>query len=182
MVEEVGEASALVGMVALVQGRWKDVFRVEFIDAVQRSGEVAASVFDTHLCFAEYRLYGLSTRREIEAYGTGLLDIARRSGSVHGQALAQLLLGEAELLSGRFEAAQRHLTRSDELHGQAGAAAGRAPVMRHLADVAVAWGDARRARRLLKNGLQLATASPMAAHVVVKIHEGLVRVASGRGE
>jgi DNA-binding SARP family transcriptional activator len=179
---EVGEASALLGIVANTRGRWKDVFRAEFIDAVQHSREITAQVFDAHLCIAEFCLFGLSGSEEMARYAKELLEISRGKGSIHGRALAELLLGEAALIADRLDSACEHLTAAKDLHRQAGAVGGQVIAIQRLADHATAKGDHGRAGRLLWAGLQLAGSSAMAPHLMVRMHEGLVAAADGPAE
>ena len=51
---EVGEASAILGLVAAARGRWRELFRSEFIQSMQRTPALAPFVFDAHLCLAEF--------------------------------------------------------------------------------------------------------------------------------
>ena len=53
---EIGEASALMGLLAQMQGRWKDVFRTEFIAWVRKFPDKVNMVFNGHLCLAEFCL------------------------------------------------------------------------------------------------------------------------------
>ena len=55
---EVGEASALVGLAAHMQGKWPDIFRTEFVESVRAGAFVTTCVFDGHLCLAEFCLCG----------------------------------------------------------------------------------------------------------------------------
>jgi DNA-binding SARP family transcriptional activator len=180
--KEFGEASALLGIVANERRQWKEVFRSEFIDAVTSSRGIAASIFDAHLCIAEFCLFGLSDHREIVHYASELLQVARRSGSVQGRALAELFLGEGALVSDRLSSAQVHLTNAAEFHRQARAVAGHVITIQRLAELAVARGGHGQAGRLLRGGLRLADSSPMAPHLIVRMHEGLVGAATGLAE
>jgi tetratricopeptide (TPR) repeat protein len=176
LTKEVGEASALLGIVANARGQWRDLFRSEFVDAVQRSSEVTASVFDAHLCIAEFSLYGLSTREEIASCARELLEVAERTGSIHGRALAELLLGEVDLISERLDEAQERLNTAVELHQQVAAVAGQVLAVQRLAESAVAKGDLGPAGRLLRSGIRLAESTSMAPHLMV-MYEGLVAAA-----
>lgn len=46
---ELGEASALLGLIAQARGLWRDRFRTEFLESVRRTPELASFVFDAHL-------------------------------------------------------------------------------------------------------------------------------------
>jgi DNA-binding SARP family transcriptional activator len=176
---EIGEASALLGIVANARGRWKDLFRTEFMDAVQRSRDITAQVFDAHLCIAEFCLFGLSGHQEIAGYAHEILDISQGTGSIHGRAFAELLLGEAELIADRLDSAAEHLNAARELHRRAEAVGGQVIAIQRLADSARAMGENRHAGRLLRGGLRLARSSSMAPHLMVRMHEGLVAAAQG---
>ena len=102
---ELGEASALLGLVAHAQGRWRELFRVEFMDTVRRAPELASFVFDARLCFAEFSLYAPAGHEDIIPFARELLSVAEGAGSIPGQALATLMLGEAASLSGSLDGA-----------------------------------------------------------------------------
>ena len=172
--KEIGETSALLGIIANMSGRWRDMFRAEFEDSVRRSPEIAAFVFDAHLCLAEYSLTGSSGHEEIRGYARSLLRVAEEAGSTQGRALAELMLGEADLFSDRLESAERHLDASASLHEQALAASGRAIAIQRLAETAIARDDRSRADDLLSQGLQLARSSSLAPHLVIRMHAALV--------
>ncbi len=174
---EIGEASALLGIVANMRGRWKELFRAEFVASVRRSPEIAAFVFDAHLCLAEFCLCSPGGHEDIVGYARELRDVAEESGSVQGRALAELLLGEADLFSDRLELADEHLNVAASLHEQAHAPSGQVIALQRLAESAVAKGQRWRAGRLLQRGLRLAEASPLAPHLVVRMHGGLVEAA-----
>jgi DNA-binding SARP family transcriptional activator len=174
---EMGEASAILGIVANMRGRWKELFRSEFIASVRRSPEIASFVFDAHLCLAEFCLCGPTPYEEIVAYARELLDIAEEAGSMQGRALAELLLGEADLFSDRLDAAEEHLEAAARLHEEAAAPSGRIMAMQRLAESAIARGRKWEAGRMLERGLRLAGSSALAPHLVVRMHGGLVESA-----
>jgi DNA-binding SARP family transcriptional activator len=172
---EVGEASAILGLVASAQGRWSELFRSEFIQSVRRTPALVPFVFDAHLCLAEFSLHGVEGREAIASLAEELLTVADQARSVQGQALATLLLGEIDLLSGRLEPAEAHLMRAVELHQQARAPSGQAVSMERVAAVAVARGQYWRAERLLQRALRLATSSRLAPHLLVRVHGAIVK-------
>jgi DNA-binding SARP family transcriptional activator len=174
---EVGEASAILGLVASAQGQWRELFRSEFVQSIQRTPTLAPFVFDAHLCLAEFSLHGVEGCEEMGPFARELLELAKGAGSVHGQALALLLLGEVQLLSGRLEQAQEHLARAAELHEQASAPSGQALSMQRLAEVAIARGQRWRASRLLQPALRLAGSSSLAPHLLVRVHGAMVTAA-----
>jgi DNA-binding SARP family transcriptional activator len=174
---EVGEASAILGLVAAAQGRWRELFRSEFVQSMRRTPALAPFVFDAHLCLAEFSLHGVEGSDEMGPFARELLGLAERAGSVQGQALATLLLGEVELLSGRLEPAQEHLARAAELHQQVSAPSGQALALARIAEVAIARGQRWHAGRLLQRALRLAASSPLAPHLLVRVHGTMVAAA-----
>jgi DNA-binding SARP family transcriptional activator len=175
---EVGEASAILGLVASAQGRWNDLFRSEFIQSVRRTPALVPFVFDAHLCLAEFSLHSVEGCDAIVALARELLTVAEQAGSIQGQALATLLLGEVELLSGELEQAGEHLGRAVELHEQARAPSGQALSMERMAAVALARGQRWHADRLLQRALRLAAASRLAPHLLVRVHGAMIQAAA----
>jgi len=95
LAREVGEASALIGLVAHMQGQWRDLFRAEFIEWVRAKPAFVSNVFDGHLCLAEFCLCSSKGHHDIAASARELLSVAEGAGSVAGRGLASLVLGEA---------------------------------------------------------------------------------------
>jgi DNA-binding SARP family transcriptional activator len=171
---EIGEASALLGILANMRGKWKELFRSEFVASVRRSPEIASFVFDSHLCLAEFCLYGATAYEEIIEYARELLDVAEEARSVHGRALAELLLGEADVFFDHLDAAEEHLAAAVQLHEEARAPSGQAIAIQRLAEIATARGQRWQADRLLRRGLRLAEPNRLAPHLLVRMHGGLV--------
>jgi tetratricopeptide (TPR) repeat protein len=172
------------------RGEWKQRFRAEFIAAVRADPDASAYVFDAHLCLAESCLYGPAGHAGMAEYARELLAIAEPAGSVEGRALAQFLLGEAELLSARLGAAHELLRSAVALYEQAAAASGRAAAaagqaraasgqvlaMHRLAEAAVASGRRKQAAWLLQRSLDMASRCWLEPHAVMRIHGTIVAV------
>jgi len=174
---EIGEASLLLGILANLGGQWKQQFRAEFIAAVRTEPAVSAHVFDAHLCLAESCLCGPAGHVGMAEYAHDLLAIAEQAGSVQGRALAQFLLGEGELLSGRLPAAQQLLTSAAALYERAGATSGQVLAMHRLAEAAVASARRAQASWLLQRSLRLAENCWLEPHALVRVHGMLVAAA-----
>ncbi len=171
---ETGKASAVLGIVANLRGQWQQRFRAEFAAALLLQASSAGYVLDAHMCLAEGCLYGPAGHEEFADYARELLATARQAGSANGQALAELLLGEAEAVSGRLGLAYQLLASSVKLHEQAGATSRHAAAIHRLAQVALASGQRARATWLLQRGLTLADQSWLQPHLAVRIHGTLV--------
>ena len=175
---EMGEASALLGMVANMKGHWQDLFRSEFVASVRAAPELATYVFDAHLCLAEFCLCGPGGHGDVARYARELLQVAQDAGSTQGRALATLVLGEAELFSGRLDTAEELLTEAEQLHAEADAAGGRALAIQRLAEAALARGQRWKAGRLLRRGLRLAEPNWLAPHLLIRFHGAMVQATS----
>ena len=178
LAREVGEASALVGLVAHMQGQWQSLFRSEFLTWASCRDPTAGNVFDGHLCLAEFCLCSATGHAAMAQLAKELLTVAEGVDFVHGRALATLILGKAELFSGRLDTAETLLTRAEELHAEAGAPVGRALALHRLAEVALARGQKWRAGRLLQKGLNIAERTWLAPHLLIRYVALAVEVAS----
>jgi hypothetical protein len=138
---------------------------------------IATAVFDAHLCVAEYLLYGPTPYDEVIALATELRQTAERAGALRAVAFAATLVGEAALLSGDLATAEKELLGAVDLHRDIGAAAGEAHSLQRLAELRLWQGDRAGARALLRRALPLARWSPIAMHLVQRIHGTLVRAA-----
>ena len=100
----------LQGLIAHQRGEWFERFRRELRRTHANPG-LAATVFDAHLCVAEYLLYGPVPYDEVIELAEGLRVRAQRHGALRGVAFATALIGEAALLKGDLDVAERELTR-----------------------------------------------------------------------
>ncbi len=165
---ELGEATAVLGMVAHAQGQWRDLFAAEFAEVLAQRPAFAPFVFDAHLCLAEFSLYGPDSQDEIEPFARRLLATAADAGSSHGQGLAWLMLGEAALFAGRLPEAATNLAWAEQLHRSAGATSALALTLIRAAETEIARGRRRQVARLLDRANATAAAAPLAAHLMVR--------------
>lgn len=180
LAREVGEASALLGMVAHMQGQWPRLFRSEFVAWIDQAPAMVSNIFDGHLCLAEFCLCGADGHERIGDATRELLAAAERTNSIPGRALAMLILGEIQLFGGQLDAARELLLQSAQLHEQAGATAGRVLALQRLAEVALERGQRYRADRLLQTGMRLAESNWLAPHLLMRLQMLRVRCARSR--
>lgn len=166
---ELGEASTLLALISYARGSWHALFRSEFVESVRHPGSLEMAVFDAHLCFQEFYLYGPDGQAAADTFAKDLLDIATRAGSTSGQALATLHLGEFQLLSGEIQAAAETLDRAVELASSAAFPSGTSIALERLAEVEIARGNKGRARALLARARPHAERSSIPSHLVVRL-------------
>jgi DNA-binding SARP family transcriptional activator len=173
---ELGEASALLGMVALARGQWPDRFRQEYADAIRLSMDQAPFVLEAHLCLAEASLTGVDSE-SIASLAHELLPLAVEAGSTPGEALMSLLIGESQLFAGRLDGSREWLSRAAGLYEGMGGDSGRAFALVRLAEVATASGQRPEAARHLATARRLAERSELASHLLVRVFAGMVDAA-----
>jgi DNA-binding winged helix-turn-helix (wHTH) protein/tetratricopeptide (TPR) repeat protein len=166
----------LQGMIAHNRGEWFDRLRRE-LRATSENPQLAAAVFDSHLCVAEYLLYGPTPYAEVLALTRQLREQAERAGVRRGVAFAVTVAGEAALLAGDLDAARADLVEALALHIEMAADTGTAHTLQRLAEVELAAGDRPAAERLLRRALPLARWSPLARHLLQRIYGTLIAAA-----
>ncbi len=171
---EVGEACAVLGIQANIRGVWKDTFRVEVLDSIERYPALTGYVFDAHLCLSEYSLAGPSGHELIRESAAELRRVAVASSSAQGEALADLLEGELELAHGHLKEASALLESAMAKHAAAGAVAGQVLSLQRLAELALVHGESRRATGLVRGALPLARGAWLEPHLVVRLHAVLL--------
>jgi ATP/maltotriose-dependent transcriptional regulator MalT len=107
-----------------------------------------------------------------------LLQVAEQTNSVAGRALATLILGQAELFSGRLDGSERLLARAEQLHVEAEALGGRVLAIQRLAEVALARGQKYNARRMVERALRPAKDSWLKPHLQIRLSALLVQTAA----
>lgn len=139
---------------------------------------LAASVFDGQLCITQRLLYGSRPYEDVIRWTDAFAKEAERLGAARGHAFATTLRGEAELLSGRLDDADRDLRRGREMHHDMGAATGEAFSLQRLAELAAARGDLRGAHRLLDESLAVARESDVGFHLLDRIYGARIALAA----
>jgi len=170
----------LQGMIAHNRGEWFDRLRRE-LRGTTENPQLAETVFDSHLCVAEYLLYGPTPYAEVAALTRQLRDQAERTGARRGVAFAVTVAGEAALLAGDLDTARADLIEAAALHAEMGADTGTAHTLQRLAEVELAAGDRPAAERLLRRALPLARWSPLARHLLQRIYGTLISAAPDAG-
>jgi DNA-binding SARP family transcriptional activator len=169
LAHEVGDAGTLLGLVASWTGRWHEMFRREFAASLGWPAELGAATYDANLCFAEYHLTGAVPGPDPATYARDLLALADEAGSVTGRGVAQLMIGEAYLLTGDYGEARTWLHQALGTNREAGAASGLCVTLERLAQAEAAAGDLVTAGDLLDQGRAIADTSPFRSHLLVRL-------------
>jgi DNA-binding SARP family transcriptional activator len=174
---ELGEATTLLGMVAHAQGCWRDLFRAEFEQTLTERPDMAPYVFDAHLCLAELSLYGPDSHTQIEPFARVLLSAASRAGSMRGQGLAWLMLGEAALFAGRLTEASSALARAVKLLRAAKAPSALSLGLIRSAEAEISRGRRWQASRFLDRATAIGQTAPLSAHLLARCYAAKILAA-----
>ena len=172
---------ALQGLIAHQRGEWFQHFLRE-LRRTQDSPGLATAVFDAHLCVAEYLLYGPIPYDEVIDLAAGLRRRAEQHGALRGVAFATALIGEAALLKGDLDTAERELREAADLHRDVDAPAGEAHSLQRLAEVSLARGDREEGAALLRRALPLARWSVVSMHLLQRIYGTMITAARSPAE
>jgi tetratricopeptide (TPR) repeat protein len=167
---------ALQGLLAHHRGEWFQRLRAELRSGIHRP-DLVAGIFDSHLCVAEYLLYGPTPYDELLALGSELRDTAKRAGVLRAVAFATALRGEAALLKGDLALAESELRAAADLHRDLESPAGEAHSLQRLAEVYLARGDRETASGLLRRALPLARWSLIGLHLMHRIFGNMIDAA-----
>ena len=178
LAREVGEASALMGLCAQMQGRWKEVFQKEFIAWARKTPDKVSQIFDGHLCLSEFCLCNAKGHHEIGMAARELLSVAEGAGSLSGQGLASMIMGTVALFSGHVGEAERLLTDAEAMLDKADAPSGRVIALERLAEIALASGRNWQAKRLIARAEGIAAASWLSPHLLIRLKGLSVRAAT----
>jgi tetratricopeptide (TPR) repeat protein len=163
----------LQGLIAHNRGEWFERLRQELKAGVHRPA-LAARIFDSHLCVAEYLLYGPTPYQEVLELADALKDTAERSGVLRAVAFATALRGETALLMGDLDLAGSELREAGDLHRDIGSTGGESHSLQRLAEVELALGHRDEALRFLRRALTLARFSSLGQHLLQRIYGTMI--------
>lgn len=150
----------------------------DYLRATHDLPELATRVFDGQLCVTERMLYGGLPNHEIIAFADSLAAEAQRIGAARGHAFALTLRGEATILAGRLDEADRDFAEGARLHGRIGAVAGEALSLLGRAQVAIHRGRPAHATPFLTDALLMARESEVGHHTLDRIYGAMVEGAA----
>jgi DNA-binding SARP family transcriptional activator len=153
----------------------------EYLRQSQNLPELATRLFDGQLCVTERMLYGGLPNDEIIAFANELAAEAQRIGAARGHAFAITVRGEAEILAGQLDPADRDFAAGASLHGRIGAVAGEALSLLGRAQVAIRRGRPEHASPFLTDALLMARESEVGHHTLDRIYGAMVEAAIETG-
>jgi DNA-binding SARP family transcriptional activator len=151
-------------MVAHSTGDWSIALRSH--DSALLAPDLADTLFDGHLCVAEFALTSGQPLEGIRAVGEELHANAVRSGARRAQAFAATLLGEVALVTGLADEADVKLREAMRLSREIGAVSAEALAGVRLGEAARARGEAAEGETFLADALVISRWSPMSGHLL----------------
>jgi DNA-binding SARP family transcriptional activator len=139
-----------------------------------RAPDLADTLFDGHLCIAQYALRGGDSPQRLREIAEDLHANSLRSGARRAQAFAATLLGEVALAAGQTGEASERLEEAVRVSREIGALSSEALASLRLGEAARADGEAARASLLFADALALSRWSPLARHLQPLTYAALV--------
>jgi hypothetical protein len=161
-------------MVAHSTGEWSAAVR-KGLDASLLAPDLADTLFDGHLCVAEYALTSGDPLERLRAVGEELHANAVRSGARRAQIFAATLLGEIALVTDLPNEADTRLREAVGLSREIGAVTAEALSSIRLGEAARARGETAEGETLLADALVISQWSPMSGHLLPLGYAALLR-------
>jgi ATP/maltotriose-dependent transcriptional regulator MalT len=161
-------------MVAHSTGQWSTAVRGG-LDASLLAPDLADTLFDGHLCVAEYALTSGDPLDGLRTVGEELHANAVRSGARRAQIFAATLLGEIALVTGRLDEADGRLREAVRLSREIGAVTAEALASLRLGEAARARGEVSEGDTLLADALVISRWSPLSGHLLPLGYAALLR-------
>jgi DNA-binding SARP family transcriptional activator len=161
-------------MVAHNSGEWPAAVR-HGLDGSLLAPDLADTLFDGHLCVAEFALTSGDPLDPIRAVAEDLHAHAIRSGARRARVFASTLLGEVALITGATDQADAWLREAVRLSREIGAVSAEALARVRLGETAWVRGEAAEAHAQLADALVISRWSPMSGHLLPLGYAALLR-------
>ncbi|HEX4518742.1 MAG TPA: BTAD domain-containing putative transcriptional regulator [Gaiellaceae bacterium] len=171
---ELRMAVQIQAMVAHSTGDWPRTVR-EVLDSTLTSSDLADTLFDGHMCVAEYALTSGEPLEHIRAGAEELHAAAVRSGARRGQVFAATLLGEIALVTGVIEEADTRLREAVRVAREIGAVSAEALASMRLGEATRAAGEPAGGDAFLGDALVISRWSPLSGHLLPLGYAALLR-------
>jgi DNA-binding SARP family transcriptional activator len=179
LAREARMAVQIQAMVAHSSGEWPAALQLDFHESL-RAPDLAETLFDGHLCVAEYALTSGEPHQRIRAVGEELHARAARSGARRAQAFAATLLGEIALIGAQTKHADRLLREAVRVSRAISAVSAEALASVRLGEVMRARGGLAEGDELFADALVLARWSPLSGHLRPLGYAALLRATDDR--
>ena len=173
------KAVLVQAMVAHSTGAWPAALRLD-LGASMRAPDLADTLFDGHLCVAEYALTSGEPHDDIRALAEELRGAALRSGARRAQAFAATLLGEVALIGGRVHEADECLREAVRVSREISAGSAEAVASMRLGESARARGEQAEADALLADALVISGWAPLSDHLQPLAYAAALRATDDR--
>ena len=167
-------AIQIQAMVAHSSGEWPAALQLD-LDESLRAPDLAETLFDGHLCVAEYALTSGEAHWRIRAVGEQLHARAVRSGARRAQAFAATLLGEVSLIAAETDQADRLLREAVRVSREISAVSAEALASVRLGEAARARGELTEGDAMLADALVISRWSPLSGHLQPLGYAALLR-------
>jgi DNA-binding SARP family transcriptional activator len=171
---EARTALQIQAMVAHSTGEWPAAVK-HGLERALVAPDLADTLFDGHLCVAEFALTSGRPLDQIHAVADELYVNAVRSGARRAQAFAATLLGEIALFTGVTDTADERLREAMRLSKDIGAVSAEALASVRLGETARVRGAVAEGETLLADALVLSRWSPMSGHLLPLGYAALLR-------
>ena len=161
-------------MVAHSTGEWSSAVE-SGLDNSLLTPDLADTLFDGHLCVAEFALTSGDPLDGIRAVAEELHGNATRSGARRAQVFAATLLGEIALITGAIDEAELRLREAIRISRDIGAVSAEALAGLRLGEAARARGERAEGDRLLADALVISRWSPLSGHLLPLGYAALLR-------
>src|SRR5919202_2432682 len=178
LAREARTAVQIQAMVAHSTGAWPIALQ-RGLEASLRAPDLADTLFDGHLCVAEYVLTSGDPLERIHAVVEELHGSAVRTGARRAQAFAATVLGELALIKGHTDEADTRLREAVRGSREIGAVSAEAISSVRLGEAARARGAVREGERLLSDALVISGWSPLSGHLQPLAYAAFLRASEG---
>ncbi len=174
LAREARMAVQIQAMVAHSTGDWSTALRTD-LDSSLLAPDLADTLFDGHLCIAEFALTSGEPLERVRTSAEELHASAVRSGARRAHVFAATLLGEVALVTGLTEDADTRLREAVRLSREISAVSAEALATFRLGEAARARGHVAEGDTLLGDALVISRWSPMSGHLLPLGYAALLR-------
>jgi hypothetical protein len=174
LAREARMAVQIQAMVAHSTGDWPITLHTH-LDSSLLAPDLADTLFDGHLCIAEFALTNGEPLERVRTSAEELHAIAVRSGARRAHVFAATLLGEVALVTGLTGDADARFREAVRLSREISAVSAEALATFRLGEAARARGELAEGDTLLADALVLSRWSPMSGHLLPLGYAALLR-------